>query len=495
MRAKKFLTPQVVVMKENSFLKKIFTPVDLTHGKPWKSLLMYGAPIMLSYLLQQIYVLTDAIICGQVLTSDQVAGVNDTFPLTFIFLQFAFGCTTGFSVITAKCVGCGDEKGTRQSFAAQIYLGVIISVILTLISIFTLPWLLGLINVTPINKEVYDAAYEYCFVIFLGLITQMGYNMVCGILRAYGDSVTPLIFLAISTALNVTLDVLFLTAFKWGAKGAAAATVLTQALSLVGSFIYAVAKYKSLRLKKEDFMGAFKVSVAHLKQGIPLGLQFSILAVGIIVMQSVVVKFDLTENGTMINGTPAQNGFGAASKLINFLMSFYNGLGAAILGYNAQNYGKGNYDNVKKGTLQALVIMLVIYVICLIAGLLLSINGIYQYVFMSKDKISAQSITFGNAYVIIDFALYCILGFLIVVRSAVQGICKSAFVLGAGIAELVARILTCTFLPILINGGTINSAASLGSFCALCLGDPMAWALASLILLFPFIVNIIKKRY
>lgn len=495
MRAKNFLTPQVVVMKENSFLKKIFSPVDLTHGKPWKSLLMYGAPIMLSYLLQQIYVLTDAIICGQVLSSGQVAGVNDTFPLTFIFLQFAFGCTTGFSVITAKCVGCSDEKGARRSFAAQIYLGTIISVILTLIAIFVLPDLLRMINVTPVNKEVYDAAYEYCFVIFLGIITQMGYNMVCGILRAYGDSVTPLIFLVISTALNVALDVLFLTAFKWGPVGAAAATVLTQALSAVGSFIYTLIKYKSLRLKREDFKGALKDFAAHLKQGIPLGLQFSILAIGIIVMQSVVVKFDLTEDGTMVAGTPAQNGFGAASKLINFLMSFYNGLGAAILGYNAQNYGKGDYENVKKGTLQSLVIMLIIYAICLIAGLIASINGAYQYVFMSKDKISAQSIAFGNAYVFVDFALYFVLGFLIVVRSAAQGICKSGFVLGAGIAELVARILTCSFLPIIVNGGAINASASAPAFYALCLGDPMAWALASLILLFPFIKNILKKHY
>ena len=149
---------------------------------------------MLSYFLQQIYVLTDAIICGQTLTAGQVAGVNDTFPLTFIFLQFAFGCTSGFSVITAKHVGLNDEKGVRRSFAAQIYLSVIISAILTVLSILLLPALLGFINVTPANKEVYDAAYIYCFIIFLGIFTQMGYNFVCGILRAYGDSVTPLIF-------------------------------------------------------------------------------------------------------------------------------------------------------------------------------------------------------------------------------------------------------------------------------------------------------------
>ena len=180
------------------FLSGISKPVDLTEGTPWKVILKYALPIMFSYLLQQIYVLTDAIICGQVLTAGEVAGVNDTFPLTFIFLQFAFGCTAGFSVITAGCVGRGDAKGTRRSFAAQIYLSFAISVLLTILSIALLPWMLGIINVTPANREVYDTAYTYCLIVFIGIAAQMGYNFICSILRSIGDSVTPLVFLVIS---------------------------------------------------------------------------------------------------------------------------------------------------------------------------------------------------------------------------------------------------------------------------------------------------------
>lgn len=371
-----------------SFLRNMMRPVDLTSGKPWRVIMRYGAPIMLSYFLQQVYVLTDAIICGQVLSAQQVAGVNDTFPLTFIFLQFAFGCTAGFSVITAGCVGRGDAKGVRQSLAAQIYLSVIISLLLTVISVAVLPWMLGIINVTQANKEVYDAAYTYCFIIFLGIIMQMGFNFICGILRAYGDSVTPLVFLVISTALNVGLDILFLTVFGMGPAGAAAATVLTQALSVAGCFVYTFAKYREMRLSREDFRSGLRVLTAHLKQGIPLGLQFSILAVGIIVMQGGVVLFDLEPSGIMAAGTPAQNGFGAAGKLINFLMSFFNGLGAAMLGFNAQNYGKGDYENIRRGTLQSLIIMMIIYAACLVCGMLLSIDGAYQYIFMSSEKVS-----------------------------------------------------------------------------------------------------------
>lgn len=481
--------------KEKSFFKNLSKPVDLTKGSPWKVLLLYGAPIMLSYFLQQIYVLTDAIICGQTLTAGQVAGVNDTSPLTFIFLQFAFGCTSGFSVITAKRVGLNDEKGVRRSFAAQIYLTIIVSAVLTVLSIILLPWLLGVINVTPTNKEVYDAAYSYCFVIFLGIVTQMGYNFVCGILRSYGDSLTPLVFLVISTAINVALDIFFLAVLKSGPSGAAVATVITQFLSMAGCFVYTMIKYKSLRLKKEDFKCSASELLNHLKQGLPLGLQFSILAIGIIVMQGGVVKFDIDANGIMLPLIPAQNGVGAANKLINFLMSFFNGLGVAILGFNAQNLGKGNYDAIKKGTLQSLIIMLVISFVCLGAGFGLSIGGAYQYIFMSAEKITAESIKYGNILVYVDFALYFVLGFLIVVRSAVQGICKSGYVLGAGIMELAARILICVFLPPLINGGAITSTASSAAFVGLCFADPGAWILASLLLLAPLFKSIIGKKY
>ena len=145
-------------------LKRLSRPVDLTGGVPWRVILQYAAPIMLSYLLQQIYVLTDTVICGQVLLAEQVAGVNDTFPLTFFFLQFSFGCTAGFSVLTAKYVGAKEDAGVRRSLVTQGYLTVGISLLLTLLSLVSLPWLLHLLSLGPENPVVYDAAYQYCFV-------------------------------------------------------------------------------------------------------------------------------------------------------------------------------------------------------------------------------------------------------------------------------------------------------------------------------------------
>ncbi len=477
------------------FFARLSKPVDLTSGTPWRVIMRYAAPIIISYFLQQIYILTDAVICGQVLTASEVAGVNDTFPLTFIFLQFAFGCTAGFSVITAKCVGVKDVRGVRRSFVCQTYLSLAISAFLTVVSVLMLPWLLGIINVTPDNKEVYDAAYIYCLIIFIGIAAQMGYNFICGVLRAYGDSVTPLVFLVISTVLNVGLDILFLTVFGMGPGGAAFATVLAQFLSVIGCTVYTFAKYKELRLEKSDLKVSKTTVAEHLKQGLPLGLQFSILAIGIIVMQGAIVSFDLAADGRMVPGSPSQNGYGAASKLLNFLMASFHGLGSAVLGYNAQNYGKRDFERIKKGTCQSLVIMLIISVISISIGLLFSINGTYQYIFMSADKISSETIRYGNTFLYVDLAFYYILGFLLVTRSAVQGICRSGYVLAAGIAELVARILICAFLPQIVNGAPVTSSASSLAFAAVCFGDPGAWICASVVLAIPFICTIIKKNY
>ena len=479
---------------ETGWLARLTRPVDLTTGTPWRVILRYATPIILSCLLQQVYVLTDSIICGQVLTSGQVAGVNDTFPLTFIFLQFAFGCTAGFSVVTAKCVGNGDNRGVRQSFATQVVLSVGISLILTVLSLLLLPSMLMLINVTPDNPEVYAAAYDYCFVIFIGILAQMGYNFICSILRARGDSVTPLLFLGISTALNIALDLFFLIPLRMGPAGAAIATVLAQFLSVIFCCIYTFSKYKELRLHREDWKITVRGIADHLRNGLPMGTQLSILAIGIIVMQGAVVSFDLTESGVMVPGTPAQNGFGAATKLINFLMSAYSGLGSAILGYNAQNYGRGDHDRVRRGFLQTLLIMLVIFAICLTVGLLLSIGGAYQYIFMSADKVSEASITYGNIYIYVDLFTYAILGFLFVSRSGTQGVMHPEYVLIAGVSELVARVLICYFLPAAVEGHAIAAGASNLAFATLCAGDPGAWLAASLVLLIPTFKYMVNKE-
>ena len=206
-------------------LHGFFRPRDLTEGAPWKTILAFAFPIIISYLLQQVYTISDAAIVGQTLTAGEVAGVNDTSSLIFIFLQFAFGVSAGFCVVTAAEVGARDDAGVRRSLSSQIILSAALTVVLTGLALLLLRPMLAWINVTPDSPEVYRAAYTYCAIIFAGIGAQLFYNFICSFLRSMGDSVTPLLFLLFSTILNIGLDLLFIVSFRWGVAGAAIATI------------------------------------------------------------------------------------------------------------------------------------------------------------------------------------------------------------------------------------------------------------------------------
>ena len=185
--------------------KSLFGPMDLTKGTCWKTILIFSLPVILSYLLQQVYSISDAAIVGQTLTAQEVAGVNDTTSLVFIFLQFAFGVSAGFCVVTSCQVGARNQAGVRRSLATQIILSAALTVLLTALALALLNPMLAWINVTPDNAEVYQAAYTYCFIIFAGIGAQLFYNFICAFLRSMGDSLTPLLFLLFSTVLNLSL--------------------------------------------------------------------------------------------------------------------------------------------------------------------------------------------------------------------------------------------------------------------------------------------------
>ena len=225
-------------MKKKS-LSALLQPVELTQGECWKTILAFSFPIIVSYLLQQVYTISDAAIVGQTLTAQEVAGVNDTSSLIFIFLQFAFGVSAGFCVVTSCNVGAHNPAGVRRSLTTQIVLSAALTVILTVLALLLLDPMLAWINVTPDNGEVYRAAYTYCAIIFAGIGAQLFYNFICSFLRSMGDSVTPLAFLLFSTVLNVGLDLLFIVVFRWGVAGAAIATVSAQLISTLGCFAYA----------------------------------------------------------------------------------------------------------------------------------------------------------------------------------------------------------------------------------------------------------------
>ncbi|WP_251545226.1 MATE family efflux transporter [Pumilibacter intestinalis] len=461
---------------------------DLTQGSIWKTIVRFSLPILLSYLLQNFYSVADAAICGYTLSASEVAGVNDTNSISFIFLQFAFGCTAGMSVILSTRIGRNDSDGVRKALATQIVLSFFIVVAVTVISLFTINPLLALLGVTPsdtseVNNAVYNAAFTYISIICGGMIGQFAYNLICCVLRSLGNSLTPLIFLVISTALNIALDLVFIMACGWGVAGAAAATVISQLLSAIACFIFTFVRYKELRLKLADFKAMdMRTSLRTLWQGIPLGLQFSVLSFGILTMSNGVISFDKTANGAMVAGTPAQIGYSAACKLDNIFFTPFNALGTAMISFTGQNNGAGKHDRIRRGIMQTMLIMLVISAIEITAGLLLSVNGMYQHFFLASDKINSETIRFGNTYLYSALPFAFVLGVLLVLRNVIQGLGKPLFPFLAGIAELIARIVICIFLPLLANGGPINSSASSLSFFCLGLGDAVAWFAAAILL-------------
>ena len=478
---------------EPSGLRGLFRPIDLTQGSCWKTVLRFSFPIILSYLLQQVYSISDAAIVGQTLSSEEVAGVNDTTSIVYVFLQFAFGVSAGFCVITSCNVGSQNQPGVRRSLATQIVLSAALTVLLTALALALLDPMLSWLNVTPESGTVYTAAYTYCAVIFAGIGAQLFYNFICSFLRAMGDSVTPLAFLLFSTILNVGLDLLFILSFGWGVAGAAFATVLAQLISTVACFVYAFVRYPELRLHREDFALTKNDLTQHIAQGIPLGLQFSVLSIGVITMQSVVVEFDMVSG--LIVSNAAQNGFGAASKLNNLTMTPLNAFGSALTSFTAQNLGAGKHERIRSGAIQSAIIMTAITLLCAGTGLLLSIGDTYFHIFLSADKITPDTIRYGNSILYVDYAMYVFLGGIFLMRNCDQGIGKAQFTLGAGAAELVARIAVSTFLPAAVAGGAVSAGSSPLAFYALCAADPAAWIAADIVLCIPFIRHILRCDY
>ena len=484
-------------MKKNNIkIKNFFKPINLTEGNVYKVIILFALPIFVSYIFQQVYSLCDAAIIGNNLTESEVNGVNDTGSIMFIFLQFVLGCTAGFSVITSEYFGNKDVQSVRRSLFTQLVLGFSITIILTILAVLLIKPLLGLIGLNEVSGgETYKSAYIYLYIIFIGLFSKIFFNIICSFLRASGDSITPLIFLIISTILNVVLDVVFIVCLKMRVDGAVIATVISETISFIGCTIFMFLKYPQFRLSKSDFHINIKDIYLHLRNGLPLALQFSILAIGLITMQSSLINFDTSVNGIIDPNGPSQLCYRASCKLINFLVTILNALATAMLSFTAQNDGINNMERIKNGIKASLHLLVLFSIVIGCLFLLSTINEAYLHLFYSPEKINRHVILYGNYYIYLLVCTYFWLGALIVYRSIIQGMSKPLYPFLAGVMELIARILICIFLPQLINQNPINSTVLITEnprpYIALCIADPAAWILG----LIPVAFGIYKVIY
>lgn len=430
---------------------------DMTSGNPVKLILLFSIPLLIGNIFQQFYSMVDTIIVGRYLGVDALAAVGSTTSMVFLINGFVTGITSGFAVLVAQKFGAKDEKGLRNAVASATVLSSIVVVVLTLLSVTLAKPLLNLMN-TPEN--IMDDASTYITIIYAGIIATLTYNMISGILRSLGDSKTPLYFLIISSVLNIILDLVFIVNFYMGVAGAAYATIISQGVSAILCLIYTHKRYKNLRLKREDFKVEKEMYKIHLKIGIPMALQFSITAIGIMTVQGAINAF----------GSVAIASYTAASKVLQVVMQPAQTLGIAMATFCGQNLGAKQYLRIKDGVRKTEYISVITSII---AALILIFGGRY-FVGLFIENPNAEVLSYAEQVFNWSAYFFIPLGLIFVYRNALQGMGESFMPMMAGVYELVARAIAAFTLPQFIG------------FIGICLSDPLAWIAASVPLCFVY---------
>lgn len=430
---------------------------DMTKGNPLKIFIFFSIPLLIGNVFQQLYSMVDTIIVGRFVGVEALAAVGSTGSMFFLVNGMILGLTSGFGVLVAQKFGAKDEVAIKKAVASNIILTLVLTVFITIIALLVKNPLLRMMN-TPDN--IFNDASTYITIIFAGIITQALYNMAAGILRALGDSKTPLYFLMVSSIVNVILDLVFIINFKMGVAGAAYATNIAQGFSAVLCLIYSYKKFQVLRLKKEDFKVELSYYTKHLKVGVPMGLQFSVTAVGIIIVQSAINVF----------GSTVIASYTASSKVLQLVMQPATSFGVTIANYAGQNLGAGRFDRIKSGMK---IMNKVSIITSLLAGLVLIFLGKY-FVRLFIENPTAEIFTYSQLVFNYSAVFFIPLGFIFVYRNVLQGMGESFMPMMAGVLELIARSIVAFTLPKYIG------------FTGICLSDPVAWVSASVFLMITY---------
>lgn len=436
---------------------------NMTEGSSIKLILQFALPLLIGNLLQQTYNIIDAAIVGKVLGTDALASVGASSSVQFLVLGFCIGICCGFGIPVAKSFGAGDYAQMRKYIFHAIFLTGVFAVVLTVACALLCPQILNILT-TP--EDIYQGAYQYLLVIFLGIPFTLLYNLLSGVLRAVGDSKTPFMFLALSTILNIGLDLFCIIVLKWGCAGAAIATVTAQAVSGILCFLYIYRHFQILRLSRQDCILKGKFVKSLLFMGIPMGLQYSVTAIGSMVMQS-------ANNGL---GSVYVSGFTAAMRIKQFLMCPFDAIATAVSVFCGQNLGARKIGRIKKGIWEG-VFLGVGYGV--IAGVVLVFGGrVLSMLFVSRD--STEVLDASAKYLFCLGFFFWSLGILNVCRMTTQGLGYSGRTIFSGVAEMIARIfVSFVFVP-------------LYGFHAICFADQAAW-LSGCIYILPACLICIRK--
>lgn len=393
---------------------------DLTKGRTAPVILTFFFPMLITNMLQQIYTVADTAIVGKGLGDDKLAAVGNMASLTFLIFGFAGGLSNGFSVIIAQRFGANDEKGLKRSVAAALKLFVSFAAILTALSVI---FLRNLLDLMQTDESIMADGLTYGYIIFGGLAVTLSYNLCSGILRALGDSKTPLYAIISSSVINIVLDILFIFVLKTGVEGAAAATVMSQLVATSICFMK-LRTIDEIHFSKEEFSDCSSFFLLLILNGIPMALMNSITAIGCIVLQYFV-------NGMGVAYTSA---YSATSKIINLAMQPACTAGFTMSAFTSQNYGAGEYRRIRSGLHVCLSIAFVSYLI--LGSLMFFVPRQLAAFLLSGDV----PLDLSAHYLPIAGVMLFAVNFLFVFRSGVQGMGKPVVPMISGILEMVLRI-------------------------------------------------------
>ena len=431
---------------------------EMTSGPSLPLILNFTFPLLLGNLLQQTYSLVDAAIVGRFLGIDALASVGASTSVVFLILGFCNGCCGGFSIPVAQKFGARDYVTMRRYVSVSLKLAAMMSIVVAVVTSLLCGFILRSMQ-TPEN--IFEGAYIYLLITFVGVPCTFFYNLLSCIIRALGDSKTPFWFLLLSTVLNIVLDLFFILSLGWGVAGAGIATVFSQGFSAVLCYVYMYRKFDILKTEPSDRIFRKNLARQLLSIGVPMGLQFSITAIGSIMLQSA--------NNAL--GTACVAAFTAAMRIKMFVMCPLDALGMAMATYSGQNYGAGKPERIWMG-IKSASLMMVAYSVA-IAIVMWGLADKFALLFISPDETEIMKDTV--LFLHINTSFFILLGLLSILRYSIQGVGYTRLSMFSGVAEMVARVLVSLIL-----------VPALG-FLGVCLGDPTAWLFANLFLIPAFI--------
>ncbi|MDE7478534.1 MAG: MATE family efflux transporter [Lachnospiraceae bacterium] len=394
---------------------------SMTEGSPAKLLLKFTIPMLIGNLFQQFYNMVDSIVVGRFVGANALASVGATGSLNFLLFAMSFGISAGVGVVVSQYFGADRMDMVEKSIMNGMYLLIAVSVMMGMIGIFSARWVLMVLD-TP--AVILDDAVTYMRVSCAGILAIAAYNGVASVLRALGDSKTPLYFMVVACFINIGLDLLFVIVFGWSVFGVALATVIAQLVAAIGALSYALCKISYFRIKKENRLVQKDIMLRCFQLGLPIALQNALIAVSCIFLQKVVNGFG--ESVVAANTT--------LGRIEQIVQQPYTSLGAALTTYTGQNIGAGKIDRVKQGYKAGLWSVIVFSIIMLIPCHLF--GGQIVGIFVTEPEV----IEIGAKGLSITSCFYFFLGMIYVARSVLNGAGDAAFAMLNGLMEVAGRV-------------------------------------------------------